>query len=86
VIWTRSHQPPDLVPQICDWFSARGFEPLWISDPSTDWTVAAYRLAAAPPRPAPHRTAPLEPGARMFTFVVRNPAKDPDQPSSQIRP
>lgn len=78
VIWTRSHKPPDLVPQICDWFSARGFEPIWISDPSTDWTVAAYRLATAP--------APLEPGARMFTFVARNPAKDPGQPSSQIRP
>jgi len=76
VIWTRGHRAPDLVPQICDWFCARGFERTWISDPSTDWSVAAYRLAAAP--------APLEPGARMFTFVAYNLAKD--QPSSQIRP
>ncbi|MGH3192781.1 MAG: SAM-dependent methyltransferase [Streptosporangiaceae bacterium] len=63
VIWTRNHKAPDLVPQVCDWFSARGFELTWISDPSTDWTVAAYRLAAAP--------APLEAGARMFTFIAR---------------
>jgi hypothetical protein len=74
VIWTRSHQAPDLVPQICDWFSARGFELAWISDPSTDWTVAAYRLAAAP--------APLEAGARMFTFIARNPANGPHRPGS----
>ncbi len=74
VIWTRSHQAPDLVPQICDWFSARGFELAWISDPCTDWTVAAYRLAAAP--------APLEAGARMFTFVARNPRNAPRQPNS----
>ncbi len=73
------------MPEICDWFSARGFESLWISDPSTDWTVAGYRLAVAAYRLAA-APAPLEPGARMFTFVARNPAKDPGQPSSQIRP
>jgi hypothetical protein len=72
--WHRSKSEPDLVPQICDWFSARGFELAWISDPSTDWTVAAYRLAATP--------APLEAGARMFTFIARNPAKGPHRPGS----
>jgi hypothetical protein len=74
VIWTRGRKPPDLVPQICDWFSACGFELVWISDPSTDWTVAAYRLAGSP--------APLEPAARMFTFVAHMPAKSPDRPGT----
>ena len=69
VIWTRSHKAPDLVPQVCDWFSARGFELAWISDPSTDWTVAAYRLAATP--------APLAAGARMFTFIARSARRQP---------
>ena len=26
VIWTRHRGEPDLVPTICDWFEARGFE------------------------------------------------------------
>jgi hypothetical protein len=60
VVWTRDRRPPDLVPQICDWFAARGFEPLWVSDPAAGWGVAAHRFAGT--------TAPLERGARMFTF------------------
>jgi hypothetical protein len=77
VIWTRGRWPPDLVPQICEWFSGRGFEPSWISDPATGWAVAAHRLAAPP--------APLEPAARMFTFIVGHPSKGPHQDSSLPR-
>jgi len=78
VIWTRSRRAPDLVPQICDWFSARGFELAWISGPSTDWTVAAHRLAASP--------APLEPAARMFTFVAHNQTRRPDPTAGPCSP
>jgi hypothetical protein len=61
VVWTRGRREPDLVPQICDWFAGRGFEPLWVSDPAEGWGVGAYRFAATP--------VPLERGARMFTFA-----------------
>jgi Putative methyltransferase len=77
VIWTRGRWPPDLVPQICEWFSARGFEPVWISDPATGWAVVAHRLAVPP--------APLEPAARMFTFIAGHPSKGPHQDSSLPR-
>jgi Putative methyltransferase len=61
VVWTRGRWAPDLVPQICDWFAARGFEPLWVSDPAAGWGAAAHRFTGTP--------APLEPAARMFTFT-----------------
>ncbi len=61
VVWTRGRWPPDLVPQICAWFGARGFEPLWVSDPAYGWGAAAHRFNGTP--------VPLEPGARMFTFT-----------------
>ena len=63
VVWTRGRHEPDLVPQICDWFAARGFEPRWVSDPAEGWGVGAHRFTATP--------VPLERGARMFTFAAR---------------
>jgi hypothetical protein len=68
VVWTRARRPPDLVPQICDWFAARGFEQLWVSDPAAGWGVAAHRFAGVP--------APLERGARMFTFIGHQALRD----------
>ena len=34
VVWTRGRGEPDLVPQICDWFAAEGFELLGVSEPA----------------------------------------------------
>jgi Putative methyltransferase len=69
VVWTRGRWTPDLLPQICDWFTAHGFDQLWVSDPAEGWGAAAHRLAAAPD--------PLEPGARMFIFRSHDPATGP---------
>jgi len=69
VVWTRGRWPPDLVPQICDWFAARGFEPRWVSDPAAGWGAAAHRFTGTP--------APLERGAQMFTFTSYHPRTGP---------
>jgi hypothetical protein len=69
VVWTRGRWPPDLVPQICDWFAARGFELLWVSDPANGWGAAAHRFTGTP--------APLERDARMFTFTGYHPGTGP---------
>jgi hypothetical protein len=61
VIWTRHRGRRDLVPQICAWFEARGFERLWVSDPAAGWCAAAHRNTCSP--------GPLVPGQRPFTFV-----------------
>jgi hypothetical protein len=61
VVWTRARGEPDLIPQICDWFAAEGFELLGVSDPGTRWGVGAHRFAGTP--------VPLPAGERMFTFV-----------------
>jgi hypothetical protein len=69
VVWTRGRWPPDLMPQICDWFAARGFERLWVSDPANGWGAAAHRFTGTP--------APLERDARMFTFTGHQPGTGP---------
>jgi len=52
---------PDLVPQICGWFSEDGFELSWLSDPGVK-----VRGRRAPV----HRAArPLVAGLRMFSFA-----------------
>ncbi|HZR50509.1 MAG TPA: class I SAM-dependent methyltransferase family protein [Streptosporangiaceae bacterium] len=61
VVWTRGRWEPDLVPRICDWFASRGFARLWVSAPDAGYGAGAHRYLAEP--------APLEPGARMFTFT-----------------
>ena len=61
VVWTRHRDPPDLVPVISDWFSARGFELIFVSDPAAGFGVGAHRLRH-PPRP-------LQSADRIFTFV-----------------
>lgn len=60
VIWTRHHEPPDLVPTICEWFEAAGFQPVWVSDGSAGYGagVHTYRGPAAE----------LAVGERLFTF------------------
>jgi len=71
VVWTRGRWPPDLVPRICDWFEGRGFERAWVSDPAADAGAgaAAHRFTGTP--------APLERGARMFTFAGHHPRTGP---------
>ena len=61
VLWTRHRREPDLVPQISDWFTARGFAEVWVTDPSVEYAVAAHRQLADPP--------PVAAGVKLFTFV-----------------
>lgn len=69
VIWTRARRNSDRVPQICEWFEARGFERLWVSDPEFPFAVAAHRFTGTP--------APLETDATMFTFLHDVPRSFP---------
>jgi SAM-dependent methyltransferase len=61
VVWTQHRKPPDLVPQVADWFAAAGFEQVWLSRPDIEHAVGVHRHLADPPQVAP--------GIRMFTFV-----------------
>jgi len=69
VVWTRGRWPPNLLPRICDWFTDRGFDRLWVSDPAEGWGAAAHRFTGTPD--------PLEEGARMFTFRGHHPRTGP---------
>jgi hypothetical protein len=60
VIWTRGRTAPDLVPQICEWFEAREFERVWVSEPDVGYGVGVHRYRG--------ETVPLR-DFRMFTFV-----------------
>ena len=61
VIWTRHRAAPDLVPLICEWFKARGFDLRWLSERDAGFGVGAHRFTGEPQPPAP--------GTKMFTFV-----------------
>ncbi len=61
VVWTRGRAEPDLIPQICEWFAAEGFELLGVSEPGTRWGVGAHRFAGTP--------RPLPAGEQMFMFA-----------------
>ncbi|MEU9323816.1 class I SAM-dependent methyltransferase family protein [Streptomyces canus] len=61
VIWTRHRNPPDRVPQICEWFEQRGFTREWLTDADQVQSVGVHRFDAAP--------VPLRPGTRIFEFV-----------------
>ncbi|MFE7706107.1 class I SAM-dependent methyltransferase family protein [Streptomyces sp. NPDC057486] len=61
LLWTRHRKAPDLVPQICDWLEARGFERRWLSAPDAGFGAGAHRFTRSP--------EPLSPGECMFTFV-----------------
>jgi hypothetical protein len=76
VVWTRGRWAPDLLPQICDWFASRGFDELWVSDPAEGWGAAAHRFTGHP--------APLEAGARMFTFRGHHPRTGPPRQLSSL--
>ena len=47
-LWTRGRGAPDLVPQICGWFSENGFELSWLSEPGVKYGVGAHRFTAQP--------------------------------------
>jgi hypothetical protein len=70
-VWTRARRPPDLVPQICDWFGEDGFQLSWLSDPEAGFGVGVHRFAGRP--------RPLVAGLRMFGFV------DPGDPAVSRR-
>jgi len=76
VVWTRGRWSPDLVPRICAWFTDRGFDQLWVSDPAEGWGAAAHRFTGHP--------APLEAGARMFTFRGHHPRTGPPRQLSSL--
>jgi hypothetical protein len=62
VIWTRHRRPPDLTPDLCDWFEQAGFaEEAFDAPEGTYFAVGAHRLVGDP--------QPLAPGQRMFTFL-----------------
>ncbi len=62
VIWTRHRQPPDLTPQIRDWFGTAGFaEEAFGSPDGTVMSVGVHRLTARP--------APFQPGRHLFRFA-----------------
>jgi predicted RNA methylase len=69
VVWTRHRRPPDLVPVIGDWFSARGFEQIQVSDPAAGFGLGAHRLR--------HPPKPLSGADRIFTFVPEKQASLP---------
>ncbi len=69
VVWTRHRRPPDLVPVIGDWFSARGFEQSYLSDPAAGYGVGAHRLR--------HPPKPPQSADRIFTFVPERQASPP---------
>jgi hypothetical protein len=60
VIWTRGRSAPDMVPQICQWFGAAGFEQRWVSAPGPPYGVGVHRYQGQP--------EPLAMGTRMFRF------------------
>ncbi|HWD77560.1 MAG TPA: class I SAM-dependent methyltransferase [Kribbella sp.] len=61
VIWTRHREDPDLVPSICDWFEAREFERVWVSDKEAGFGVGVHRFRGIP--------QPLVKGQSLFSFV-----------------
>jgi hypothetical protein len=63
VIWTRHRRPPDLTPQIREWFGAAGFDEIGFAAPDPNGLVAvgAHRLRAEP--------RPFVGDHRLFTFV-----------------
>lgn len=61
VIWTRHREEPDLVPSICDWFEARGFERVWVSGKDAGFGVGVHRFTGSP--------QPLVKGQTLFSFV-----------------
>lgn len=61
VIWTRHREEPDLVPTICEWFEAEGFEVVWVSEKDAGFGVGVHRFAGVP--------QVLVKGRRLFSFV-----------------
>jgi hypothetical protein len=63
VIWTRHRRPPDLTPQIRDWFADAGFDEVDFVAPDDAGFVGvgAHRLASPP--------LPFEPDRSLFTFI-----------------
>lgn len=61
VIWTRHREDPDLLPAICDWFEAGGFEQVWLSDKDAGFGVGVHRFTGVP--------QPLVKGQSLFSFV-----------------
>ncbi len=61
VIWSRGRFAPDLVPQICDWYAATGFEEVFVSAADAPYGVGVHRYTGPPQA--------VVPGTHMFTFL-----------------
>lgn len=61
VIWTRTRDAPDRFPRICEWFEARDFDRVWVSEPDVGYGVGVHRYRGEP--------LPLKENSSMFTFV-----------------
>lgn len=68
VVWTRHRREPDLVPTICSWFEALGFERVWVSDPGAGFGLGVHRHTGAP--------VPLRSGETMFRFMTLSGSPD----------
>jgi hypothetical protein len=62
VIWTRHRLPPDLTPQIPEWFATSGFAEIAFETPET---MALISVGVNRLRRAPAQTLPDH---RLFTF------------------
>jgi hypothetical protein len=68
VIWTRHRLEPDLTPTVRGWFGDSGFTELAFDAPEREdlkFSVGVNRYEGAP--------VALQPGVRMFEFVIGNP-------------
>jgi hypothetical protein len=61
VVWTRHRRPPDLTPQVREWFAAAGVaETAFVAAPGPAWAVGAGVLRSP--------STPLDRDRRLFTF------------------
>jgi hypothetical protein len=74
VVWTRGRFAPDLTPTIRRWFEEERFREItFVPIPDSTASVGAHRFEGTP--------RPLDPAARLFTFLP-----EADRPSSRAAP
>ena len=69
VIWTRHRRPPDLTPQVREWFAAAGFTEVAFEAPVTGSTLIGVGVHRRPAGLAGRSPAAGLPGGRLFTFA-----------------
>jgi hypothetical protein len=68
VIWTRHRRPPDLTPQMREWFAAAGFTEVAFDAPETGSTLIGVGVHRNSGAGQAHGTVP----ARLFSFTADN--------------